>query len=379
MKNLILPILGIAVSPLFLANSSFAAGHALLKPGDTAYAFDLTYGGAAAWPGSEGPGNVLDGNSATKYLNFGRNWSGLIMTPGLSTVQSLRFTTANDATDRDPTRYQLYGTMDPITSAAGGQGRSENWTLIGGGNLNLPTARFDSSTVVDIPNGASYTSYKLLFPGVRNDGTANSMQIADVQMYSGPAGGGSSILSAGQPTVAVDDNGDRASESRYPGAESPAKGIDGLLSTKYLNFGKDNSGLIVVPGTKETMVSGFELWTANDAPERDPAAYAIYGHSGSIQYGDNSLGDLDSWTLISSGNLSLPLDRLTSGGLVEFNNDLYFDAYRFVVTSVRDGGAANSMQFADLQLYGVPEPSSIAMSVVTIGFAGWLVRRRCRK
>jgi hypothetical protein len=378
MPRLIAPALGIALFPCFLASTSLPAAHPLLGPTDIIYAIDRDYSGPVTWPGGEAPGNVLDGNSGTKYLNFGRTWSGLIVTPGASTVQSLRFTTANDAPDRDPMRYQLYGTMDPITSTGGGQGRSENWTPIGGGALNLPTARFDSTTVVDLPNNASYTSYKLLFPGVRNDG-ANSMQIADVQMYSSPGGAGAALLAAGQPVVAVDDNGIRDGESRYPGGEAPRYVLDGNVNTKYLNFGENNSGFIVVPDVGSSVVTGFELWTANDSPERDPAAYELYGHMGSVQFGDNSLGDLDDWALISSGSLSLPTDRQTSGGMVTFANDLHFDAYRFVVTSVRDSGAANSMQFSDIQFYGVPEPSSIAMSVIGLGFAGWQIRRRVRR
>lgn len=353
----------------------------LLGPNDIIYAIDTDYGGPSSYPSGEAPDFMIDGNSATKYLNFGRNWSGIIVTPGASTVQSLRFTTANDAPDRDPSYFILYGTTDPITSTANGQGRSENWTLISSAALSLPNARGDSTTVVDVANGSSYTSYKLLFPGVRNDGAANSMQIADVQMYNAPAAGGVAILSAGQPTVGVDDNGGGGGQSRYPGGEAPANILDGNPGTKYLNFGKENSGFIVTPEAGASVITGFELWTANDSPERDPATYALYGFNGAVDYANNSLGDLQNWELISSGALNLPTDRETSGGLMSLANGDAYESYRFVVTSLRDGGAANSLQFSDIQFYGVvvPEPSTIAMSVVGLAFAGWVVARRRRE
>jgi len=374
--KLMKPALGALLLPCLFATPAVQAV-SLLGPNDLIYAIDTDYGGPSSFPGGEAPGNLLDGLSGTKYLNFGRNWSGLIVTPGASTVQSLRFTTANDATERDPSYYVLYGSTAPITSTDNGRGRGENWTVISSGPLSLPTARQDSSTVVDVPNSAGYTSYKLLFPGVRNDGGANSLQLADVQMYSAPGGAGTAILSAGQPVVAVDDNGDRGAESRYPSGEAPRNALDGNTGTKYLNFGGANSGFIVEPEIGASILTGFEMWTANDAPGRDPAGYEIYGHVGLLQYGDNSMGDLDSWTLISSGALNLPTDRLTSSGLVSFNNDLAFDAYRFVATSLREPG--NILQFADIQFYGVPEPSTIAMAVVALGFGGIVAVRRQRK
>lgn len=372
------PLLAVALLGSVLGVTSVPAA-ALLGPNDIVYAIDTDYGGPSTSPGAEGPGNVIDGLSNTKYLNFGRNWSGVIITPGASVVQSLRFTTANDAIDRDPSYFMLYGTTDPITSASHGRGRDENWTLIAGGALSLPTVRFDDSTVVDIANGSSYTSYKLLFPGVRNDAGANSMQLAEVQMYSSPAGGGSPVLSPGMPVVAVDDTGERFAESRYPAGEPPRNAVDGNPNTKYLNFGKENSGLIIQPEIGATIVTGFELWTANDAPERDPASYALYGRLGPVQYGNNSMGDFETWALISSGALDLPLDRFASSGEISFDNHSTYDAYKFVVTSLRDGGIANAMQFGDIQFYGVPEPSTIAMSVVGLAFAGWVVARRRKK
>src|SRR5256885_4847405 len=68
-------------------------------------------------PGSEGVANAID-NTANKYLNFDANNNalptGFTVTPsiGLSVVQCITLTSANDAPDRDPTAYTLEGSED---------------------------------------------------------------------------------------------------------------------------------------------------------------------------------------------------------------------------------------------------------------------------
>src|SRR5438552_16199869 len=67
-------------------------------------------------PGSEGVANAID-NTANKYLNFDIVNTGFTVTPsvGLSVVQCLTLTSANDAADRDPTSYTLSGSLDGTT------------------------------------------------------------------------------------------------------------------------------------------------------------------------------------------------------------------------------------------------------------------------
>lgn len=352
-------------------SSSHAAG--ILQPGDTIYAIDLDLGTLSSTPGGEVVGNVLDGNPNTKYLNFGNNWSGFIVTPGFSLVQSMRFTTANDGINRDPAYYVLYGTADTISSTAHGPGLSESWTYISSGSLSLPTTRLDSSSVVNFGNSANYTSYKLLFPATR--GGDASMQIGDTQFYSAADGAGTALLNAGTPIVPVDQTGANGS-SRNPGGEAPGNILDGNTGTKYLNFGEANSGFIVVPQSGASIVGGFQIWTANDSPERDPSAYALYGMNAPVDpLLMNSQGE-GPWSLISSGSLDLPTERVAAGGEVFFANDQSYTAYRFVATSVRDGVAANSMQFSDFELYLIPEPSVLSLALLGLLLAAGAVRRQ---
>ncbi len=347
----------------------------ILSSSDLIYAIDTDIGSLPGSPGTEGAANVLDSNSGTKYLIWGNNWSGFIVTPGTSLVQSMQFTTANDAQDRDPAYYFLYGTDDPITSGDFSQGRSENWSVISSGPLSLPSTRYALSPVTSFANSTAYSSYKLLFPRIKNGGT-DMMQIADVNFYASTDGTGANVLAPGQPIVPVDDTG-RDGSSRYPAAESSDKALDGNVNTKYLNFGEANSGFIVVPSIGPSIVQSFDIWTANDSPERDPASYALYGHNGPVGFGDNSLGDFEDWALIGSGTLSLPTDRLAYGGITPVANSAAYDAYRFVVTSVKNGTAANSMQFADIQFYGViPEPTTVGLLALGLGGLWMAVRRK---
>jgi hypothetical protein len=319
--------------------------------------------------GNENVDKVIDNNPATKYLNFGETGTGLIVTAGPSIVQSMTFTTANDDERRDPASYQLFGTNSPIVSGNNSAGLGEPWTMISSGGLSLPSTRLTLSSPVDVTNSTSYSSYKLIFPTIKNTAT-NSMQLAEVQFYNQPAASGTPILSPGMPIIAI---GELRPNSSYPVPnETPAKVLDYNPGTKYLNFGRDNSGFIVTPQLGATTAKGFQITTANDAPERDPVAYQIYGRNGAITETENGRGTADAWTLISEGTFTPPDTRQTQDEVVLFDNDTAYTSYKVIFTDTR-ADTANSMQIADFNLLGVPEPG--AMGVLAIGAMGLLRRR----
>lgn len=286
----------------------------------------------SGFPGNEGPTNVVDGTLA-KYLNTAGANSGFIVTPasGASTVKSFTITSANDAVERDPLSYELYGTNSPITSPSNSFGTNEPWTLISSGALALPADRDTLGPVVAVNNNASYTSYKMLFPTIV--GPSNLMQIAEASFYSSSDGSGTDILNAGDPVVAID-----------------ADMTTGLQS-KYLNFGENNSGVIVTPAAGAKVVTSLKITTANDAVARDPATFEIYGTNADIVSTDNSRGTGEAWTLIASGALALPEARLTEGNAVAFANATAYKSYKIIFPTVKDATAANSMQISGLQLF----------------------------
>lgn len=361
-----------------LATSVSPAAAQLFGPGDPIIAIDLDGGPRTSYPGPEGPGNVADQDSSSKYLNFGKERTGFIITPaaGSSTIQSLRLTTANDAEERDPASYDLFGTNDPIGSTDNSLGNGETWTLISSGALALPSTRLTQGAILDFVNATAYTSYKMIFPTVKNPGAANSMQVADVSLFTGMGGTGTQILMANDPALAVSDV--FASESNYPGAESPANAIDGTFN-KYLNFGERNSGFIVRRADgNPTIVDRFTITTANDAEERDPTAWSLFGTNDPVTSMDNSVGNQENWSLVDSGAVLLPSGRNTLGPLVTVNNATPYAAYRMVFTDVKNAAAANSMQIAEISLGGtvIPEPGSGICVLVTAACLGLFARKR---
>jgi len=331
-----------------------AFGVSLLAPGDAIIAIDSdglsSNSDYPTTPNYEGPPNVLDQTSGTKYLNFAKEDSGFIVTPSGMTsgiVQSMLFTTANDATERDPNAWTLYGTNDTITSLDNSTGTAENWTLINSGFVSLPDDRTTNGPVITVTNSTSYTSYKLIFTELKDSGAANSMQIADVRFYESTNGTGANVLGASDPILAVHMGPD----SSYPGHEGPANAIDGTTA-KYLNFGEENSGFIVTPSFGASLINRFRIATANDFPQRDPSSYELYGTNDVIVSEDNSEGTAESWTLIDSGSLSLPEERDTWGSYVSVDNaNTYYTSYKMLFPTLKDA-SNGSMQLSEVEFDG---------------------------
>lgn len=186
---------------VFIARPAFAATTPIFSPVDTIIggqlngtSFETGAPGSVVgdnnWPSNEGPEHLLDG-VGQKYLNFGEFNTGVIVTPvnGCSIVDNMKFWPANDARPRDPTGYKLYGTNEEIN---GSSQALSLFTLISEGNLTLPNSRnsggnsslsISNLQAVSFTNTAKYESYLLLFPDVKNSNGANSMQIAEVQLF----------------------------------------------------------------------------------------------------------------------------------------------------------------------------------------------------
>ena len=346
---------GLVVLTVLFFMAAPVLADAIIGPNDVILAVDsdgiVT---ASSYPAAEAPASILDGNPATKYLNRGGSGSGFIVTPLVPfMVQSFTITTANDAAGRDPAVWELYGTNDPITSADNTAGMAENWTLIASGTLELPAERLTVGPVVSFDSFAVYSSFKMVFPKTKSD---SLFQIADVAFYPLRDAQGMNLLSATDPIIAIE----MGWQSSYPANEAPAKCIDGDFNTKYLNFGKLNSGFIVTLAAGASMLDGLQITTANDAVERDPVVWMVYGTNDEIVTPDNGDGKIENWTLICGGTLALPDERFMDGPVYVIANQAEaYASYKMLFLSVKDTAKANSMQIAEVQFFGtvvVPEP-----------------------
>ena len=179
----------VAEVAFFAANNGTGAN--LLTPGRPIIPIrDVDPTPSSNSPAGEAAGFAIDRSISTKYLNFGEERSGFIVTPsaGAFTVNGIQFTTANDAEARDPASYQLYGTNQAITTPNNGIGNEQNWTLISSGALALPAGRMADSAVIPVSGTTAYNSYRVIFPTVKDAATANSMQIAEVKLFAADDG-----------------------------------------------------------------------------------------------------------------------------------------------------------------------------------------------
>ena len=123
-------------------------------------------------PSNEGAANAFDGNPNTKYLNFDKQNAGVTVKLSQGrVVQKFTITTANDAVERDPASYKLYGSNDGV-----------NWVLLSEGPLSLSDSRFAVSGEIAVANTNAYIYYFIKFPSIK-DNSGNSVQVSEVTYY----------------------------------------------------------------------------------------------------------------------------------------------------------------------------------------------------
>ena len=123
-------------------------------------------------PASESAQQVIDQDPETKFLDF-------IITDGIGfevdllgqsfIATSMEIVTANDAPERDPTNYQIWGSNDGL-----------NFDSITSGDIPCVDDRFLARTIA-FENTVSHSFYRLVFSGICSPSAIN--QIADVQLY----------------------------------------------------------------------------------------------------------------------------------------------------------------------------------------------------
>ena len=185
----------------------------VIKPVDVTAPGDAIQGvpNDGDWPGAETPDLAIDDDTSTKYLHFKgeTETTGFQVTPssGGSIVTGLTLTTANDAAERDPVAFELSGSNESIDGP---------YELIASGDI-VDFAQADAwprftmnATPISFKNDTAYAHYQVLFPAVRDAASANSMQIAEVELLGVPGPSGPILhykLDDGEGVIAVDSSG----------------------------------------------------------------------------------------------------------------------------------------------------------------------------
>jgi hypothetical protein len=328
------------------------------------------------WPSAEGPDKVVDSNTGSKFLIFRNSNAGLIFSPTNSNIvfNRLSLSTANDASERDPASYIIYGSATALSGTAGTNISLAGLTELASGTITLPDNRTTGPTVVQFANTTAYASYIVAFPTVRSTSSNNLTQISEVQLSQGI-----------NPPVAVAMEGARGGQlssgtftfgsfgSTNPGTnwnanESPDQAIDGSVSTKYLLFRNTGVGLIASPQAGPARVNRLNFWTANDSAERDPLTYEVYGFSTAVTARSGTLNVSTSGTLLTSGTLTLPATRNIGSDTVVFDNSTAYASYLVVFPTVKNSPSTTMTQIAEVQ-FGYNGTPAFALSDATITVA----------
>lgn len=349
----------------------------LLQPADAILAIDVDPPSSrSGYPPFFSPQNVGDGNPGSTYANVGKRNTGFVTTLGFPTPQPVRsmvLTTGIGDPAGDPVSWALFGTNQPVVSPDNSDGSLENWEFISGGTVNLPLERGAAGQPLTFDNSVPYSDYRIVFPNIRNFRAAQAMQIGDVGLFPEPGGQGPNLMQMfGSAPL-------RAIQLPTPEADSPPNAgprnqLDRAPYTKYHNLGGENAGFIVTPSGGPSIVNSFMITTANDAPQRDPAAWQLFGTNDVIVSQDFSQGVAENWTLIGAGTVKLPDERFEAGPLVPVDNMTPYTSYRLVFPSLKGSSlpSTDSVQIGDLQFYGIPLGGVPATPVPEPGASAWL-------
>ena len=167
--------------------------------------------------------------------------------------------------------------------------------------------------------------------------------------------------------------------NNFPSNEPPANAIDAILNNKYLNFGGPNTGYIVTPAGGLSNVTSIAFSTGDDAPERDPLSFSLYGSNTATASSTNGttfdLSDFSPITLNLSSGFGTDPGRNSQGPNINLANAANYTTYILVFPALR-GPNTSIMQVGGAVLSGtfVPEPSGVIM--LGASAMGLLARRR---
>ena len=304
------------------------------------------------WPGGEYPALLIDDDSGTKFLHFkgATETTGFRVTASASQsiVTGLTFTTANDAPERDPVAFELSGSNESIDGP---------YTLIASGDIvdfsdpNNEWPRFTKNeTVISFDNEVEYAHYQVLFTAIRDAASANSMQIAEVELLGNK-------LNAGAP--------------------NPANGAEGVVIGTTLSWSAGDTAAThdVYFGTSNppAFIGNQEATTFYPGPVEVGTTY--YWRVDDVEADGTTIHTGDVWSFTTGfSNFAIDISIATGsddaeedvGGGSDFAIDLTSSDLEF--TSDNDVTDPNDEQIVGIRFVDVGIPAGAAITSASVRF-----------
>lgn len=298
---------------------------------------------------AESAGKAFDGDPQTKWLDH-NDWQGPPTEASPSWIQvdfatpeaisGVYITSANDAPERDPENFALLASNDLASNDLASNDAGATWVKLGDVVGASFEARSERQGFV-FSNAQKYTSYRLeVTKNKNNDGL---VQIGEIQ-FVGPVY--PSVDHTDTVTFAV------TASNSIGEAENQDKAFDNDPTTKWLDHNDwqgpptvEAPSWLQVNFNEAVAVNQLTITSANDAPERDPENFALYGSN------DDGL----TWQSLGQWLGESFEDRGERQSFM-VANQLPYQSYRLEVTKNKNDDGL--MQLAEVELIG-PEVSGL--------------------
>jgi hypothetical protein len=328
---------------------------------ETSVGKDGTVMATSAYAEDEGPENLFDNEAETKFcIQCAPKDVGFFVTlEKEAVVTAFQIFTGDDEEDRDPMTITIEG-----SNAAGDDlMKGASWTKIyfGDSGIKDVTDRNEKGKVVKVENTTSYKSYRVLVASVRGreckmtqmsefklfaDKEVNLIQAAIPPGKTQVTTFEAEVVALAETSVGKDGN--VMDPCDYAEDEGPENLFDDDPETKFcIQCGFKNVGFYVTL-EKEAVVTAFQIFTGNDAEDRDPMTITIEGSNAT---GDDLMKGA-SWTKIYSGDSGVEnvADRYAEGKVMRVENTTSYKSYRVLVTSVLDS-ECKMTQMSEFKLF----------------------------
>ncbi|WP_462154187.1 discoidin domain-containing protein [Pseudoalteromonas piscicida] len=288
---------------------------------------------------AESADKAFDGDPQTKWLDH-NDWQGppteeapswiQVDFPTQQAISGVYITSANDAPERDPENFSLLASNDEGAS----------WINLGNVVGASFEARFERQGFV-FGNAQKYTSYRIAV--TKNKNNDGLLQIGEIQ-FVGPVY--PSVDHTDTETFAV------TASNSIGEAENQDKAFDNDPTTKWLDHNDwqgpptvEAPSWVQVDFNEAVAVNQLAITSANDAPERDPENFALFGSN------DNGV----TWQRLSNW-VGESFEARGERQSFAVANQLPYQSYRLEITKNKNNDGL--MQLAEIELIG-PEISGL--------------------